>query len=54
MRDGPGRVLAAGVGNDLFECVTMVNDRLEDLHFLARDGGPPQPADQLIRLPAEH
>jgi hypothetical protein len=32
----------------------MVDERLEDLHFLTRDGGPPQSADQLIRLPAEH
>ena len=54
MWDWPGRVLAAGVGSDLFECVTVVNDRLEDLHFLTRDSGPPQSADQFIRLPAEH
>src|SRR2546426_1138418 len=34
--------------------VAGIEMRLEDLNVLARDHGPPHPADQLLALPGEH
>jgi len=40
--------------DDVILAVTVVDERLEDLHLLFRDLRAPQPADQLFALAAEH
>jgi hypothetical protein len=52
--DGLGRILAPGMGNDLFEGVADVNGRLKDLDLLAGYGRAPQAADQFVGLAAKH
>src|SRR5262249_54034294 len=42
------------VGDNVIACVALVDDRLEDLHALAGDLPPPQTANQLFALAAEH
>ena len=40
--------------HDVVFAEAVVDERLEDLHFLPRDLGAAQPADQLLALAAEH
>ena len=42
------------VRHDVILAEPVVDERLEDLDLLAGDLGPPQPADQLLALAAEH
>jgi hypothetical protein len=52
--DGLGRDPHLAVGDDMAVAEAVVHQRLEHLHPLAGNLDPPQPADELFALPAEH